>query len=282
MTAVTRFAPSPTGFLHMGHAYSALFAKSAAKDGRFLVRIEDIDRGRCRPAFETAIFEDLAWLGLQWEAPVRRQSDHFAEYGEALDRLDKRGLLYPCFCTRADIQREVAEAASAPHLITHGPDGPIYPGTCRHLSKSEQHRRRDAGTPYALRLNMAEALAIAGPLTWCDETHGIVAATPEIFGDVVLARKDITASYHLACTWDDALQGVNLVTRGEDLLPATHIHRLLQALWDLPVPHYRHHALLTGPDGKKFSKRDQAPTLRALREAGKSAEDVLAEIKVRE
>jgi glutamyl-Q tRNA(Asp) synthetase len=275
--AVTRFAPSPTGFLHVGHAYSAVFAREAAgTDGRFLLRIEDIDQGRCRPAFETAILEDLAWLGLTWETPVRRQSAHMAEYGEALTRLDRDGFLYPCFCTRADIQREIAGAASAPHLVKMGPDGPIYPGTCRHLTKAEQQRRIDAGTPYALRLRTHEAMAAAGPLTWHDEDRGAFDATPDIFGDVVLARKDTPASYHLACTWDDALQGITLVTRGEDLLAATHIHRLLQALWKLPVPRYRHHPLITDADGKKFSKRDQAPTLRALRESGATSDSVKA------
>jgi glutamyl-Q tRNA(Asp) synthetase len=235
-----------------------------------LLRIEDIDRGRCRPEFEAAIYEDLAWLGLMWEGLVRRQSEHFDDYRVALDRLEREGLLYPCFCTRADI----AAAASAPHLQARGPDGPIYPGTCRQLSRTEQRRRKDAGMPYALRLRMDVAGAAVGALSWRDTTHGKIIATPELFGDVVLARKDTPASYHLACTWDDALQGVTLVTRGEDLFAATHIHRLLQALLRLPTPAYAHHGLLTGADGKKFSKRDQAPTLRALREGGRSAADV--------
>jgi glutamyl-Q tRNA(Asp) synthetase len=276
---VTRFAPSPTGLLHVGTAYSAMFAAEAAgPKGRFLLRIEDIDQGRCRPAFEAAVYEDLAWLGLTWENPVRRQSEHFMAYAEVVAGLEKEGLLYPCFCTRADIQREIAGAGSAPHLQS-GPDGPIYPGTCRHLSSAEQQRRKDDGQPYALRLRMAEARILAGPLTWHDDVRGEIIATPEIFGDVVLARKDTPASYHLACTWDDALQGVTLVTRGEDLFTATHIHRLLQALWKVPTPRYRHHRLLMGPDGKKFSKRDQAPTLRALREAGRSPNEVAAMIR---
>lgn len=270
---VTRFAPSPTGFLHIGHAYAALFAAGASgPDGAFLLRIEDIDSTRCRPAFEAAIFEDLAWLGLAWPQPVRRQSEHFAEYRAALDRLDHDGLLYPCFCTRADIQREIAAAAAAPH----GPDGPVYPGTCRKLSDAEQRERKAAGTPYALRLRMDLACTSAGPLSWHDDGHGEIAAAPEKFGDLVLGRKETPASYHLACTLDDALQGVTLVTRGEDLLEATHVHRLLQALLDLPAPRYRHHRLLTDASGRKFSKRDQAPTLRALRESGKSADDVRA------
>ena len=277
MADTTRFAPSPTGFLHLGTAYSALFAAAAAgPGGRFLLRIEDIDTGRSRPDFEAAIYEDLAWLGLGWETPVRRQSEHLDDYRAVVARLQTDGLLYPCFCTRADIQREIAGAASAPHLVAMGPDGPIYPGTCRHLSTQEQQRRMDAGDSYALRLRMNEAVTRTGPLTWHDAARGEIKATPDIFGDVVLARKDAPASYHLACTWDDALQSVTLVTRGEDLLPATHIHRLLQALWKLPTPRYHHHALLKAPDGKKFSKRDQAMTLRSWREAGKSKDDVVA------
>ena len=243
-----------------------------------LLRIEDIDQGRCRPAFEAAIFADLAWLGLTWEIPVRKQSEHMAAYRAALGQLDRDGFLYPCFCTRADIQREIAAAATAPHLAKMGPDGPVYPGTCRHLSGAARQQRLDAGTPYALRLKTDDAMTAMGPLTWTDRTRGNIKATPEIFGDVVLARKDTPASYHLACTWDDALQGVTVVTRGEDLLPATHIHRLLQALWKLPVPEYHHHPLITDADGRKFSKRDQAPTLRALKDAGKKPSDVIAMI----
>ncbi len=271
---VTRFAPSPTGLLHMGHAYAALFAARFATGAgaRFLLRIEDIDTGRCRPEFETAIFEDLAWLGLSWVQPVRRQSMHFADYRAALDRLSGQGLLYPCFCTRADIQREVAAAAAAPH----GPDGALYPGTCRQRGEAERAARIAAGAPYALRLNMALACTAAGPLRWQDARHGEQPAAAEQFGDLVLARKDTPASYHLACTLDDALQGVTLVTRGEDLFAATHVHRLLQALLGLPAPHYHHHKLLLDATGRKFSKRDQAPTLKALRESGKTAADLRA------
>ena len=267
---VTRFAPSPTGYLHLGTAYAALIAARAGK--RFLLRIEDIDQSRCRPEFEDAGHEDLGWLGLTWEHPVRRQSEHFAEYTAALASLEKQDLLYPCFCTRADIQREIAGAASAPHV---GPDGPVYPGTCQHLTSAAQRRRMDAGEAYALRLRMDAAIAGAGALTWHDAARGEQRASPEIFGDVVLARKDTPASYHLACTWDDALQGITLVTRGEDLFAATHVHRLLQALWRLPTPLYHHHGLVLAPDGKKFSKRDQSPTLRALRAEGKTPDDVL-------
>jgi glutamyl-Q tRNA(Asp) synthetase len=273
--AVTRFAPSPTGHLHVGHAYAALFAAANASLGGFLLRIEDIDTTRCRPAFEAAIHEDLAWLGLSWPQPVRRQSEHFADYRAALDRLDHRGLLYPCFCTRAEIQREIAAAAGAPH----GPDGPLYPGTCRNLSADEQQARIAAGTPYAFRLRMDEARTVAGALAWHDDVRGEIPAAPEKFGDLVLARKETPASYHLACTLDDAFQGVTLVTRGEDLFESTHVHRLLQALLGLPTPRYRHHRLLTDASGRKFSKRDQAPTLRALRESGKTADDVRSLIK---
>ena len=270
----TRFAPSPTGLLHAGHAYSARFAARAAVGGRFLLRIEDIDRTRCRPEFEAAILEDLAWLGLTWETPVRRQSDHLDVYKGALAELDRRGLIYRCFCTRADIQREIANAASAPHVFTVGPEGPVYPGTCRHLSRTEQDRRVAENVPYALRLRVDEALRGVGALSWVDILRGEQRATPEIFGDVVLGRKDTPASYHLACTLDDALQGITLVTRGEDLFAATHVHKLLQAVFGLQTPRYAHHALLLGPDGKKFSKRDHATTIRALRDSGEKPENV--------
>jgi glutamyl-Q tRNA(Asp) synthetase len=270
----TRFAPSPTGLLHVGHAASARIAAAAAQGGRFLLRIEDIDRSRCRPEFEAAIFEDLAWLGLSWEMPVRRQSEHFDHYRDALTTLERRGLLYPCFCTRADIQREVAGAASAPHLQSMGPEGPVYPGTCRHLDRAEQERKKADNVPYALRLRMEDAARGMGKLTWVDAKRGVQTATPEIFGDVVLGRKDTPASYHLACTLDDAAQRITLVTRGEDLFAATHVHRLLQALFDLPTPRYAHHGLVTDKDGKKFSKRDNAVTLRAMRESGSTPNDV--------
>ena len=264
---VTRFAPSPTGRLHLGHAYAALFAERAARaaDGRFLLRLEDIDLARCRPAFADAILEDLAWLGLSWDGPVRRQSEHVADYRAALDRLATRGLLYPCFCTRKDIQEEIARAGRAPH----GPDGPLYPGICRALSHAEAARRVAAGEPHALRLDMARACATAGgALAFDDREAGHVIAAPEQFGDVVLARKDVPTSYHLAVTVDDALQGVTLVTRGRDLLPSTHVHRLLQALLDLPVPAYHHHALLTDSSGTRLAKRADAASLAALRDQG--------------
>lgn len=273
MTVVTRFAPSPTGHLHIGHAFAAIFAFDAAgtAGGRFLLRIEDIDASRCRPEFEAAILADLAWLGLCWEEPVRRQSDHFADYRAALARLEALGVLYPCFCTRADIQREIAASPAAPH----GPDGPLYPGTCRHLVTAERARRMAAGEPYALRLDIDKALAgLPAPLTFHDAGHGTITAEPGQFGDVVLARKETPASYHLSVTVDDHLQGVTLVTRGEDLLLATHVHRLLQALLGYAVPAYRHHPLLLDEHGQRFAKRNRSVTLQSLRESGATAAEI--------
>ncbi len=279
----TRFAPSPTGLLHLGHAYSALHAASfvdraaGGRSGdRFLVRLEDIDITRCRPEFEAAILEDLAWLGLNWERPVRRQSDHLDDYRAALDRLDAMGLLYKCFHSR----KELDAALSAPHhRPMMGPDGPAVTDTDALMPDDERARRDAAGEPCALRLRMAEALRRTGPLTWTDRTHGEQVGRPEAFGDVVLARKDVATSYHLAVTVDDALQGVTLVTRGEDLFQASHVHRLLQALLDLPVPDYAHHPLLADPEtGRRFAKRDRSLTLRALRESGVSAAEVRARV----
>ena len=272
MTTVTRFAPSPTGYLHLGHAYSALFAADAAvaHHGRFLLRIEDIDQGRCRPEFEHQIYDDLSWLRLSWESPVRRQSDHFTDYQDALARLDEMALLYPCFCTRKDIQAEIAASGGAPH----GPDGPLYPGTCRGLSPDVTAARIAAGEAYALRINMAVAIARTGPLSWHDREAGTVAARPERFGDVVLARKDTPTSYHLAVTWDDHLQDITLVTRGQDLFEATDVHRLLQSLLDLNVPGYHHHKLLTDGNGERYAKRNRSVTLKSLRDDGKTPDDI--------
>lgn len=276
----TRFAPSPTGHLHLGHARSALTGWRAARagGGRFLLRIEDIDPGRCRPQFEADLLEDLRWLGLDWDGPVRRQSEHWDDYRAALARLEHMGLIYPCFCTRKDIAAEIAAAPAAPHGPLHGPphgaDGPLYPGTCRRLSADERRRRVDAGAAYALRLDVGRAAALAGPLSWVDRRRGVQAAQPELLGDAVLARKDSPTSYHLAVTVDDALQGVTLVTRGEDLFCATHLHRLLQALLGLPVPEWSHHPLLTNERGERLSKRDGATALRALRAQGMTPEQV--------
>jgi glutamyl-Q tRNA(Asp) synthetase len=265
-SVTTRFAPSPTGELHLGHAYSALFAANAARcaQGRFLLRIEDIDATRSRPSFIAAIEQDLSWLGLEWERPVRRQSEHLGDYAAALARLDAMGLIYPCFCTRGDIAREIVRAGEAPHR----PEGPHYPGLCRGLPPDLVAERKAVGIPFALRLDMAKAIAMIGSLSWVDEAAGVIRAEPELFGDVVLARKDSPTSYHLAVTVDDALQEVSLVTRGLDLFTATHVHRLLQALLGLPVPHWHHHRLVTGPTGKRLAKRDNATSLRALRANG--------------
>jgi glutamyl-Q tRNA(Asp) synthetase len=257
MTIVTRFAPSPTGYLHLGHAFSALTAR--AKGEKFLLRLEDIDTGRCRPEFAEAILEDLAWLGIGWDGEVRAQSAHFAEYQAGLGLLRDRRLLYPCFCTRSDI---AAASASAPH----SPDGgPVYPGTCR-------GHPQPLDRPHVWRLDMARAMEV-GPLSYFEEGVGEIACDPSAFGDVVLARKDVPASYHLCVTHDDALQGVNLVTRGVDLQPSTHLHRLLQALMGWPAPRYAHHRLVVGEDGRKLSKRDRAETIRSLRIQGMSPQD---------
>jgi len=265
MSIITRFAPSPTGALHLGSAYAAVVAwrRARAVGGRFLLRLEDIDTSRCRPEFAAAVLEDLAWLGLDWDGPVRVQTEHLAEYDGTLAALMARGLLYRCFCTRSDIAR----AATAPH----GPDGPVYPGTCRHLPPDA-----NPGQPHALRLDVAKALAETGPLQWEEEGQGRIPCDPAAFGDIVLARRETPASYHLCVTHDDALQGVTLVTRGEDLRPATSIHRLLQALMGWPAPRYHHHAVLTDSSGRRLAKRDESTTIRALRAAGLTPEAVLA------
>lgn len=253
---VTRFAPSPTGRLHVGHGWSALMAHDLAggSGGRFHLRIEDIDGARSRPEHVAGIMEDLAWLGLGWDGPVVFQSQRLAAYAAALDRLKAMGLAYPCFCTRADI----AASASAPH----GPEGAIYPGTCRHVP-DDVRADRIVQEPHAWRIDMVRAVAMTGPLTWDDADGDPLAA-----GDVVLARKDAPTSYHLAATLDDAAMGVTLVLRGRDLLAATDIHRLLQALLDLPTPLYRHHGLLVGPDGKRLAKRTGGIQLAELRASG--------------
>lgn len=274
MSFVTRFAPSPTGYLHLGHALSALTAFDAARaaNGRFLLRIEDIDLGRARPEFEAAIYEDLAWLGLSWEEPVRRQSEHFPLYRTALERLARDGLIYPAFETRAEIAR----------LATiRDPDGaPLYPGRGRILSATEEARRAAAGAPHVLRLDMAAALAATGALTWTEQgtgpggETGTVTARPQDWGDVVLARKDTPTSYHLSVVIDDAEQGVSHVVRGQDLFYATALHRLLQSLLALPAPLYRHHALIVDEAGAKLSKSTRAVSLRSLRADGLTPADI--------
>ncbi len=277
LAVVTRFAPSPTGYLHLGHVRSALEGWRAAREagGCFLLRIEDIDHTRCRPEYGDAIVEDLGWLGIDWDGPIRRQSEHFDDYREALARLEAMGLLYPCFCTRREIQAEIARAGGAPQ----GEIGMPYPGTCRHLGAAERAARCREAADYALRLDVGAALARTGPLDFVEEALDgprRVEADPMALGDVVLARKEMPTSYHLAVAVDDALQGVTLVTRGADLFAATHIHRLLQALLGLPTPGYRHHPLLTDTAGRRLAKRDRALTIRAMREAGQSPQEVLA------
>jgi glutamyl-Q tRNA(Asp) synthetase len=277
-TPVFRFAPSPNGYLHLGHALSALlnFDMARAAGGRFLLRIEDIDAARCRPHYEQAIYEDLAWLGISWEEPVRRQSAHLDHYRAALARLD--GLLYPSFETRGEIARLVAERERhAPW--PRDPDGaPLYPGDARSLSAGERRRRMEAGEPYALRLDMAAALARSGALTWIETGCGgkttSVAASPQMWGDVVLARKETPTSYHLSVVIDDAEQGVTHVVRGQDLFAATGVHRVLQVLFALPAPIYHHHRLILDTNGQKLSKSTRATALRALRETGASSADI--------
>lgn len=271
----TRFAPSPTGLLHIGHAWSALQGWRAARaepDGSFLLRIEDLDGDRCRPEFEQAILDDVAWLGLTWDGPVRRQSDHLDDYSQALDKLEADSLIYPCFCTRRQIREEVAASVSAPH----GPLGIIYPGTCRNLDADERRRRIDAGESFALRLDMVEAARHTGPLTWHELREGEVAVDATQTGDVVVARKEIATSYHLTVTTDDHLQGVTLINRGRDLYHATHVHRVLQALLGYDEPDYDHHGLLLDAEGNRFAKRDRAATLQSLREAGHTPEEIIA------
>ncbi|MDR7100943.1 tRNA glutamyl-Q(34) synthetase GluQRS [Croceicoccus sp. BE223] len=254
MTCVTRFAPSPNGPLHLGHAFSAIVAHDLARErgGRFLVRIEDIDGARSRREFAEGALADLAWLGLSHDGEAIRQSDRIASHAAALERLRARGLVYPCRCTRAEIAAAARES---------GPDGPVYPGTCRNV-------RFVPDGPVAWRLDMARAMAEAGPLTWDDEIAGRQVASPDLFGDVVLARKDAPGSYHLAVTLDDAADGVTLVTRGLDLFAASHVHRLLQALLGLPVPTWHHHALIVEVDGGKLAKRRGSPALADRRLAG--------------
>jgi glutamyl-Q tRNA(Asp) synthetase len=282
MPAVFRFAPSPNGYLHLGHAYSALlnFDSARAAGGRFLLRIEDIDATRCRPEFETAIYEDLAWLGLSWETPVRRQSEHLAAYREALEKLSAQGLVYPAFESRAEIARLVAQW-EAGGSWPRDPDGaPLYPGTAKSLAPDARQRLIERGAPYALRLDLAAARGRAGNLAWNEQgagpdgDSGQISARPEAWGDVILARKETPTSYHLSVVIDDALQGVTDVVRGQDLFHATSVHRLLQQLLGLPPPSYRHHRLLMNDTGQKLSKSTDATGLRELRSAGATPADI--------
>ncbi|GAB4236672.1 MAG: tRNA glutamyl-Q(34) synthetase GluQRS [Methyloligellaceae bacterium] len=282
-SAVFRFAPSPNGALHLGHALSALitYERAKAAGGRFLLRIEDIDTARCHPEHEAQMLEDLAWLGLEWEEPVRRQSEHFQDYVAAADRLRAMDILYPCFASRREIG-EAAHRRGPDH--PRDPDGvPLYPGLCRDLDRQEAAARIARGEPHAWRIHMERALAALGEqgargLSFTElDPHGQarrIEAEPERWGDAVIVRKDVPASYHLAVVVDDALQGVTHVTRGEDLFAATHLHRLLQALLGLPAPRYSHHPLLLDPQGRKLSKSQGAPGIAALRQAGHTPEAV--------
>jgi glutamyl-Q tRNA(Asp) synthetase len=282
MPPVFRFAPSPNGYLHLGHAYSALlnFDLARRSGGRFLLRIEDIDPTRCRSEFEAAIYEDLAWLGIAWERPVRRQSAHLSDYRTALDKLSALGLVYPAFESRAEIARQVA-AREARGPWPRDPDGAsLYPGSARLLTQDERARLLESGMPYALRLDMAEAIARAGGLSVIEQgagpegETGAVLARPQAWGDVMIARKDTPSSYHLSVVVDDALQGVTDVVRGEDLFHATGVHRLLQHLLGLSSPNYRHHRLIRDGTGRKLSKSTGSTGLRELRAAGMTALDI--------
>ena len=283
---VFRFAPSPNGYLHLGHAYSALLNFDLARraGGRLLLRIEDIDATRCKPEFETAIYQDLAWLGIAWEHPVRRQSEHFGAYRDAIERLTAQGLIYPSFESRGDIaslvERLVAQR-EADGAWPRDPDGaPLYPGVAKLLSSDERARLLGSDVPYALRLDMAAACARAGELDWVehgerpDGETGLVAARPQAWGDVILARKETPTSYHLSVVIDDALQGVTEVVRGRDLFWSTSVHRLLQRLLGLPQPAYRHHRLILDGVGQKLAKSTQATGLRELRAGGATPADI--------
>jgi glutamyl-Q tRNA(Asp) synthetase len=281
-TRIFRFAPSPNGYLHLGHAYSALLNHEMAREmgGRLLLRIEDIDASRCRPEYEAAIQEDLGWLGISWQQAVRRQSEHFGEYQAALAKLEADGLIYPSFESRGEISALVAERDRQGHW-PRDPDGvPLYPGRARNMSQAERERRRRAGEPFALRLAMDAAVARVGVLTWTEtgtgpqDQSGLVVAAPQMWGDVVLARKEVPASYHLAVAVDDAFQGVSHVVRGQDLFWSTSIHRLLQALLGLPEPAYHHHRLILDGGGRKLSKSTLATSLRELRATGAMPADI--------
>ncbi len=278
MSVVTRFAPSPTGHLHLGHAYAALFAEKCARqaNGRFLLRMEDIDSSRVRDEYYTAIREDLQWLGVRWDDELPTQLTRLDRYKEAIESLRSLSVLYPCFCTRKQIANELANLPSAPH----GPDGAIYPGTCRNLTTSERAKKLNTASEdeVSWRLDMKRASDLAGELHWQDAERDDQIARPEQFGDIILVRKDIATSYHLSVTIDDADQGITLVTRGDDLFASTHIHRLLQALLKLPVPTWHHHRLVTDDHGQRLAKRDKARSLRELRDQGITPQEIRAQL----
>jgi glutamyl-Q tRNA(Asp) synthetase len=275
---VTRFAPSPTGLLHMGHAYAAWVAREVSQQstkGRFLLRFEDIDTPRVKPPYYDAIETDLQWLGLSWDDTPLRQSMRSDAYQSALAKLKSISAIYPCFCTRSEILAETARIPSAPH----GPDGPPYPGTCRALSTAEQQEKIEAGIAHSWRLDSALASKLSGPLDFTDLRFGQTRVDPSLLGDVILARKDIGPAYHLAVVVDDAFQGITHVTRGEDLLQSTHVHRLLQAMLKLPAPIYFHHPLVPDENGKRLAKRADSQSIASLRASGKSPQEIFALIE---
>ena len=272
---ITRFAPSPSGNLHLGHAYSALMTAKIAKnagdnDDRLLLRIEDIDKSRCHKKFEDSIITDLTWLGLEWSTPILKQSDRFDIYDSFLNKLTDLDLTYPCFCSRKDIIGNIDRVLNA----QHGPDRAIYPETCKHLTKIEINKLKSTGKPYAIRLHMDKAVAITGQLDFFDDILGLIKVDAISYGDIILARKDMASSYHLSVVIDDGLQGVNLITRGIDLLHATHVQRVLQRLFNFEEPIYHHHKLLNDENGRRYAKRDRALTLKSLRENGKNPNDI--------
>lgn len=272
----TRFAPSPTGLLHLGHALAAKVAHHLAQEsnGSFLLRFEDIDHTRVRPDYYTAIEADLRWLGLDWEGEALRQSTRGDAYAAALETLRLQGVAYPCFCTRREIEDEVARMTGAPH----GPEGALYPGTCKALPAAVREARLREGAQAAWRLDAARVSELTGPLSFDDLRHGVHRVDPALLGDVVLARRDIGTSYHLAVVVDDAFQGITHITRGEDLLPATHVHRLLQAMLGLPEPRYMHHELVTDLRGVRLAKRHDALSLKSLREGGATPEELFSRL----
>jgi len=275
MPVRTRFAPSPTGRLHLGHVLAARVAFSLAREssgGIFLLRHEDIDGPRVREEFYQGIEQDLEWLGLKWDGDALRQTSRFAAYEAALESLREQGLVYPCFCTRREIQDEWARMGAAPQ----GPEAPVYPGTCRKLTATDQQAKLNSGIPYAWRLDSRKAAGLTGPLTFRDLRFGEIPVDPDLLGDVVLARKDIGSAYHLAVVVDDAYQEISHVTRAEDLLPSTHVHRLLQVLLGLPEPIYLHHPLMLDEAGKRLAKRDDSRSIKMLRESGLTPSEVLA------
>ena len=270
---ITRFAPSPTGFLHLGHAFAAIYAyRAATKNGKFLLRIEDIDLYRCNKIYEESIYLDLDWLGIKWEKPVLKQTNNKKKYSEAINKLDELGLVYPCFCSRSKVNKEISSVLSAPHSKIYK----TYSGRCRNLSNKEIEERKKKNEKFSLRLNMKKAINYCGKdLTFFEKKLGEVKINPSIFGDIILSRKDIDTSYHISVTVDDSIQGISLVTRGKDLFESTYIHRLLQYLLNLSTPKYDHHNLILDNNGKKLSKRDFSISIKSIRESGKKSKEII-------